>query len=194
MSPPREIELKLEVPARNLPRLTAGSLLKGVTTSATEPARLVSVYYDTKKGKLRQQGLSLRVRRTGRRLVQTVKQEHNGNAALFARGEWEQDIDAKQPNLDAARNTPLAPLLNKKLRRSCIAIARYTVSLDLMMFIVIDNVFHRFVKRRRQQTLKLAFGHQSRSADLRRNEYPLGDPAAGGSERHPSELSNVVGA
>ena len=117
MSPPREIELKLEVPARNLPRLTAGSLLKGVTTSATEPARLVSVYYDTKKGKLRQQGLSLRVRRTGRRLVQTVKQEHNGNAALFARGEWEQDIDAKQPNLDAARNTPLAPLLNKKLRR-----------------------------------------------------------------------------
>jgi inorganic triphosphatase YgiF len=117
MSPSREIELKLEVPAQNLPRLSAGSLLKGVTTSAIKPARLVSVYYDTKKGELRRQGLSLRVRRIGRRLVQTVKQEHNGNAALFARGEWEQDVDAEQPDLDAARNTPLAPLLNKKLRR-----------------------------------------------------------------------------
>jgi triphosphatase len=108
MSPSREIELKLEVSAQNLRRLSAGSLLKGVTTSAIKPARLVSVYYDTKKGELRRQGLSLRVRRIGRRLVQTVKQEHNGNAALFARGEWEQDVDAEQPDLDAARNTPLA--------------------------------------------------------------------------------------
>jgi inorganic triphosphatase YgiF len=98
-------------------RLSAGLLLKGVTTSSSKPARLVSVYYDTKKGKLRRQGLSLRVRQIGRRLVQTVKQEHNGNAALFARGEWEQDIDAKHPDLDAASNTPLAPLLNKKLQR-----------------------------------------------------------------------------
>ena len=117
MSPPREIELKLEVPARDLPRLIASPLLKCATTPATKAASLVSVYYDTEKRKLRQQGLSLRVRRIGRRLVQTVKQEHNGNAALFARGEWEHDVHAEQPDLDAARDTPLAPLLNKKLRR-----------------------------------------------------------------------------
>jgi triphosphatase len=113
MSPPREIELKLDVPARYLPRLTASSLLKGVT----KPVNLVSVYFDTDKLKLHQRGLSLRVRRIGRRLVQTVKQENNGKAALFDRGEWEHDVPAKQPDLDAVRDTALAPLLNEKLRR-----------------------------------------------------------------------------
>lgn len=122
MSPPREIELKLEVPARDLPRLIASPLLKCATTPATKAASLVSVYYDTEKRKLRQHGLSLRVRRIGRRLVQTVKQEHNGNVALFARGEWEHDVHGEQPDLDAARNTPLAPLLNKKLRRGLKAV------------------------------------------------------------------------
>ena len=118
MSSPREIELKLEVATRNLPRLAAGSVLKGAITSAPKTANLVSVYFDTDKLKLRQHGLSLRVRRIGRRLVQTVKQDHNGNAALFARGEWEHDIHTTQPDLDAARDTALAPLLNKKLRRN----------------------------------------------------------------------------
>jgi triphosphatase len=118
MSRQREIELKLDVPARNLPRLTASSLLKGAAKSASKPASLVSVYFDTNKLKLRQQGLSLRLRRIDGRLVQTVKQETSGNAALFARGEWEHDVHANQPDLDAARETALAPLLNKKLRRS----------------------------------------------------------------------------
>jgi triphosphatase len=58
------------------------------------------------------------VRRIGRHHVQTIKQENNGNAALFARGEWEHDVRAKQPDLNAARDTALAPLLNKKLRRA----------------------------------------------------------------------------
>jgi triphosphatase len=117
MSPPREIELKLDLPAHSLARLSASAVLKGGTTSPPKAATLTSVYFDTSKLKLRQRGLSLRVRRIGRRLVQTVKQEHNGNAALFARGEWEHYVHAKQPDLDAARDTALAPLLNKKLRR-----------------------------------------------------------------------------
>jgi inorganic triphosphatase YgiF len=50
--------------------------------------------------------------------VQTIKQENPGNAALFARGQWEHDVATKQPDLDAARDTALAPLLNKKLRRA----------------------------------------------------------------------------
>jgi triphosphatase len=122
MSTPREIELKLDVPARYLPRLTASPLLKGATTSAHEPANLISVYFDTDKLELHQRGLSLRVRRIGRRLVQTVKQQNNGNAALFDRGEWEHDVPAKQPDLDAVRDTALAPLLNKKLRRGLKAV------------------------------------------------------------------------
>jgi triphosphatase len=117
MSAPREIELKLDVPIHALPRLTGSSLLKSAATSGRKPATVVSVYFDTKNLKLHRKGISLRVRRIGRRLVQTVKQENGESAAFFARNEWEQDIQARQPDLDAARTTALAPLLNKKLRR-----------------------------------------------------------------------------
>ena len=117
MSPPREIELKLEVPAHSLARLARCSLLKGAATASHKPATLVSVYFDTDKLKLRNKGLSLRVRRIGRRYVQTIKQETGESAALFARNEWEHDIGGRQPDLDAAQDTALAPLLSKKLRR-----------------------------------------------------------------------------
>jgi hypothetical protein len=50
------------------------------------------------------------------RRFRAVKQENGAGAALFARNEWEQDIRARQPDLDAARDTALAPLLTKKLR------------------------------------------------------------------------------
>src|SRR5262245_42567725 len=115
MAPPREIELKLDVPIDSLPRLTRSALLKGAAASQPKPVSVVSVYFDTDKLALRNKGLSLRVRRVNGRLVQTVKQE-NG-AGVFDRHEWEHDVRARQPDFDAARETALAPLLNKKLRR-----------------------------------------------------------------------------
>ena len=56
MSPSREIELKLEVPARNLPRLTAGSLLEIMIMRAEQKLKgpyrmsLVSVLHDWPRG------------------------------------------------------------------------------------------------------------------------------------------------
>jgi inorganic triphosphatase YgiF len=118
MSPRREIELKLEVPAYSLARLTRSSLLKGASTAGEKPATQVSVYFDTDKLKLRKKGVSLRVRRIGRRYVQTVKQETGESETLLDRNEWEYPVRSKQPDFDAARDTALGPLLNKKLRRS----------------------------------------------------------------------------
>ena len=117
MSPPREIELKLDVPIHSLPRLTASSLLRGAAASSRKPVSLASVYYDTKTLKLRRKRLSLRVRRVGRRYVQTIKQEGDATAALFARNEREHETRAAEPDLDVAGETALAPLLSKKLRR-----------------------------------------------------------------------------
>src|SRR6516164_5371502 len=101
----REIELKLEVPIRALSRLADSALLKGADTSTRKPTRIESVYFDTDDLDLRHRGLSLRVRRIDGRHVQTVKQENDASSPLFARNEWEQDIDAKQPDLEAARDT-----------------------------------------------------------------------------------------
>ena len=57
MSPPREIELKLDVPIHSLPRLTGSPLLRGAAMSTRKPDSLVSVYFDTKKLKLRRKHL-----------------------------------------------------------------------------------------------------------------------------------------
>jgi inorganic triphosphatase YgiF len=59
MSAPREIELKFEVPANSLSRLSRSSLVQRTVASPSKSARLVSVYFDTDKLKLRNNGLSL---------------------------------------------------------------------------------------------------------------------------------------
>jgi triphosphatase len=117
MSPAREIELKLEVPSHSLHRLARSSLLHAARKKPSKPATLVSVYFDTDKLKLRNKGLSLRVRRIGRRHVQTIKQENGESAALFTRNEWEHQIGGSQPDLDVAQDAALRPVFSKNVRR-----------------------------------------------------------------------------
>src|SRR5258708_31340005 len=112
-----EVELKREVPADSLYRLARSSLLQAARKRPSKLATLVSVYFDTDKLRLRGKGLSLQVRRIGRRHVQTIKQESNGSAALFARNEWEHQIGGRQPELDVTKNPALRPGVNKNVRR-----------------------------------------------------------------------------
>src|SRR5260370_35542233 len=114
MSPPRELELKLEVPADSLARLTRSSLIRAAGKRPDKPSTLVSVYFDTDKFKLRNKGLSLRVRRAGRRHVQTIKEDAGASAVLLVRNDWERDLAATQPAVAAARDTALAPLPTKR--------------------------------------------------------------------------------
>src|SRR5262245_43224516 len=115
MSPTREVELKLEVPTHSLYRLARSSLLRAAPKKSSKPATLVSVYFDTDKLKLRNKGLSLRVRRIGRRHIQTIKRESGESAALFTRDEWEHQIGGGQPDLDVAQDG--GHVFGKKVRR-----------------------------------------------------------------------------
>ena len=99
MWPAREVELKLEVPADSLYRLARSPLLRAARKKSPKPATLVSVYFDTDKLELRNKGLSLRVRRIGRRHIQTIKRESGESAALFTRDEWEHPISGRHPDL-----------------------------------------------------------------------------------------------
>ena len=117
MPPAREVELKLDVPTRSLYRLARSSLLQAARKKSSKPATLVSVYFDTDKLRLRDKGLSLRVRRVGRRHIQTIKQENGESGTLFSRNEWEHPIRGRQPDLDVARDAALAPVFTKKVRR-----------------------------------------------------------------------------
>ena len=116
MKPPREIELKLEVPEQALTRLMRSPLLRTIQNGTQRPAFLVSVYYDTDTQKLREHGLTLRVRRIGRRYVQTVKREDGESSALMDRCEWEHDVPAGKPNLALLQDVSLKSILSKRLQ------------------------------------------------------------------------------
>ena len=117
MSTAREVQLKLEVPAPSVQRLVRSSLLQAARKKSAAQATLVSVYFDTDKWKLRNEGLSLRVRRMGRRYVQTIKAESGESAARFARNEWQHPVDGRQPDLDPAQDAVPGPVFSKNVRR-----------------------------------------------------------------------------
>ena len=114
MPVPLETELKLDVAPSAFPQLARSAVLKGHARARRRT--IVSVYFDTADFRLRKAGFTLRVRRDGRRRLQTIKQEGE-HAALLSRNEWEQPIRSDSPDLDAARDTALKPLLTKKLAR-----------------------------------------------------------------------------
>jgi inorganic triphosphatase YgiF len=110
-----ESEVKFEASARDLRKLAAARILRQSDGQLPRHKYLVSTYFDTPKLLLRKNGVSLRVRQTGKKRVQTIKTV-NGGISL-SRGEWEHKLQSDEPDLRAARGTALEPLLSGKLKR-----------------------------------------------------------------------------
>jgi triphosphatase len=111
-----EVELKLEVPRAELDKVRRLDWLRELSGPA-RCQQLHTVYFDTPKFKLREHGVAIRVRHTGRRRVQGIKAVANGAQGAFGRYEWEQEIRGDIPDLDLAQGTALEPLATNKLRR-----------------------------------------------------------------------------
>jgi inorganic triphosphatase YgiF len=122
---PIEVELKLTVTARDLPRLRRRLERLG----RARRMHLQTIYYDTPDGLLAANGFALRLRRLGERWIQTLKSETDA-AALARRGEWEWPLP--QPRLDRARlaDTPLAPLLARRPRLRFVELFRTRFARD----------------------------------------------------------------
>ncbi|NIJ33532.1 CYTH and CHAD domain-containing protein [Sphingomonas oligoaromativorans] len=110
MADPLEIELKLEVAFEDRERLNALPLL---ADGSGKTDHLLSTYFDTPGLHLLDAGYSLRVRRTGKGRVQTVKADSEAAAGLFVRPEWERSIDGDLPVLDETSG-PLTQLLGEE--------------------------------------------------------------------------------
>jgi triphosphatase len=114
MQDPREIELKLEILPADMKRLRRRGL--ALFGPASTSQRLSSVYYDTPKHALRKEGLTLRIRSAGDRYVQTVKAGGETGAGMFDRPEWESEVQAAEPDLEAVSGTPAGRVLARKGR------------------------------------------------------------------------------
>ena len=103
----REVELKFELDPGAVAPVEAA--LARLSAKRPKRERLHSTYFDTPRLALREAGITLGVRRIGRRRIQTVKLAR-GAAGLFDRPEWEGKIEGDTPDWDLARKTGLAPL------------------------------------------------------------------------------------
>jgi len=105
-----EIELKLLVPPGDLERVAAHPAAVALRAGGARRERLLSVYYDTPDADLARAGAALRVRRVGRRWVQTLKGGGGSAAGLHQRDEHEWPLPGERPDPALALATPMAEL------------------------------------------------------------------------------------
>ena len=115
-----ETEIKFQVSPGDLQKLAASRNLRPSGGQLAEHKHIVSTYFDTPDHILKRSGISLRVRQAGKKRIQTIKTAANG--AAVARGEWERRISGDEPDLRAARGTPLQRLVSKRLKRDLDAV------------------------------------------------------------------------
>jgi triphosphatase len=133
---PVETELKLDVTPDAAARLGRHPLVKALRRGRARKSQLVSTYFDTDDLDLAKAGVTLRLRRDGRKWVQTVKGEPKpGSAAgLTARIEFEWPVAG--PRLDTLRFvvTPFRRALGRAergglVRQFTTEVARTTIPL-----------------------------------------------------------------
>ena len=105
----REIELKLRIAPRDVPRILKHPQLRRVRAGERKTERLLAVYFDTADAQLARAGLALRVRREDGRWLQTLKgpPESGSGAGIASRLEFERTLGAgdQPPALDSTQWT-----------------------------------------------------------------------------------------
>ena len=107
---PREVELKLFATPAALDLLRVHPDVAAIALGPWRRARLVNRYFDTTERALAAHRMALRLRRIGRRWVQTLKASPHADAGLSTRHEWEMDVAGARLELDRLAETPLAQL------------------------------------------------------------------------------------
>jgi len=123
-----EIELKLLAPQGILEKLREAPVIVQHARNRGAFHRLETVYYDTPERLLFQHGMSLRVRRSGKHFIQTLKLLPNMGQPLTRR-QWEAPVEGVTPDLarlpanevggpmTTITNDALVPVFTTKVRR-----------------------------------------------------------------------------
>ena len=107
-----EIELKLRLPASALDGLRADPLLQPAGKTRTVHKQLDNIYFDTPERALAQARIALRLRKDGRRWLQTVKSGGSAQAGLHSREEIEYAVAGKALEWKALAGTPIGDMID----------------------------------------------------------------------------------
>jgi triphosphatase len=106
-----EIELKLRFPASGIEALKADPLLAGLRGPRPRRKRLDNLYFDTPERELAAARIGLRLRKDGRRWLQTVKSGGSAQSGLHQRDEIEFAVAGRSLEWAPLAATPFAALL-----------------------------------------------------------------------------------
>ena len=98
-----EFELKLGMAKDALKQFRGKRILRDIGIGKPETRKLRSTYFDTPCRSLRNAGYTLRIRRDGRKWLQTVKGVPADGEAGLARREIEVEVAEDCPDLDRLR-------------------------------------------------------------------------------------------
>ncbi len=120
----REAELKFELQLSEIDRLRNHATLRDLTVGRATTRTLVSIYYDTEDDALFNVGLSLRVRKVGRKWVQTVKRGKPIPGGLSPPIELEAPVPIFEPRFDAISDLKIAEEIVRQIGEATL-LARY---------------------------------------------------------------------
>ena len=109
-----EYELKLELTPEQVKSLPRNPLVRSLTQGRSVAQKLHNTYFDTPTRSLDAHEMALRVRRMGRRRMQTLKVRANGTSGLQHFKEFECDIAGEQPQLSNISEKDLRALIVKE--------------------------------------------------------------------------------
>jgi inorganic triphosphatase YgiF len=132
---PVETELKLSLPAAQANQLWKVPPLATLLVNRPTRQRLFSAYYDTPHLDLRKRGVALRLRRDGRRWVQTVKKESKPSGGLQQRIELEVVVPRGALDQEWLKHTGIAEFTDEGFATNALGIV-FTTEFDRSLAII----------------------------------------------------------
>jgi triphosphatase len=120
---PTETELKLALPPEAAARIARHPLVLAIKRAPAKKSRLTSTYFDTEDRALAAAGIALRLRRDGRRWLQTVKghPDEPGAGGMTSRAEYEWPVAGARLDPMRFATTQFRRALGRAERRGLVA-------------------------------------------------------------------------